>query len=92
MPNSGANQRVGRPRRRAVIASAWRIWPGSTRKHSIRLAMITAITTSGMVRMIEPMTSVISSSGRNAAIVVSAAQNTGVAMRRAPASAASVLS
>ena len=62
--------------------------PGSTRKHSIRLATITATTTMGTVRIIAPMVSVISNRGRNAAIVVIDAQNTGAAMRRAAVSAA----
>ena len=51
--------------------------------------MITAITTSGIARMIWPMMSEMTSSGMKAAIVVKDELNTGAAMRLAPFTAAS---
>ena len=62
--------------------------PGNTRKDSTSDARMTQITMIGMVRRIEPMMPPISSSGINAAIVVSDEDTTGANMRRAPPSAA----
>ena len=68
--------------------SAPRRCAGRTRKHSIRLPTIMAMTTKGMAAMISPMMSEMISSGVKAAMVVSAELITGAAMRRAPPSAA----
>ena len=75
-----------------LLALAWkarRKCPGKTRKHSIKLAIIIAITTSGMPLMMSPITSEIISRGVKAAIVVNEDDNTGAAIRLAPRVAAS---
>ena len=65
----------------------WDRCPGRTRKLSTREARITQITTTGMSIRIVPSVPPTSSSGKNAAMVVSDDDSTGASIRRAPASA-----
>ncbi len=68
-----------------------RRWPGRTRKHSTREAIITQITTKGISNNISPIMPPISIRGRKVAAVDSIAERTGANILRAPPSAASRL-
>ena len=69
-------------------SSAWRMWLGSTRKHSARLAASTMQTTVGMSSTIRPKRPPSASMPEKASSVVTAEENTGAAIRRAAVSAA----
>ena len=90
--NPSRNQRNGavraNPRSRDRASNAWRIWPGSTRKHSTRLATITAITANGMAITMLAKRPPIKMRAAKARRVVIAAAETGAAMRSAAKTAA----
>ena len=68
--------------------TAWDMWLGRIRKHSTRLASRTTITVKGMSLMRSPKRPPMMTRPQKAITVVSVAQNTGSAMRRAAVSAA----
>jgi hypothetical protein len=69
-------------------ASAPAMWCGRITKHSIRLAISTTITVNGMSAIIDPNRPPIAISPKKASTVVSIAEKTGAAIRRAAFSAA----